>query len=200
MAPFAGFTKVDEHHGVVDGYILNQKIGQGNFGEVFACSTPNGRVVAVKKMPKSKLLTIKTMSSLSSELRILRNPDLSQRHPNILYIDDVLQSRSNLYIVMPMVGQVSSGGRGDIGQARTYTSTCVCIHVHRRCCCHIPPPPPPPLPPRTPTLILTLAPLSTRTPSSLSQSAEARRALRLMRPRRSRLRFPSSLRWRTCMH
>ena len=52
MAPFAGFTKVNEHHGVVHGYILNQKIGQGNFGEVFACPTPNGRVVAVKKMPK----------------------------------------------------------------------------------------------------------------------------------------------------
>lgn len=52
MAPFANFAKVTEHHGVVDGYILNQEIGQGNFGQVFACPTPDGRVVAVKKMPK----------------------------------------------------------------------------------------------------------------------------------------------------
>jgi hypothetical protein len=97
-------------------YVLGRIIGQGNYSKVYSCQLPSGSRVAVKKMPKSKLLTIKTMSSLSSELRILRDPDRSQRHPNILYIDDVLQSRSNLYIVMPMVGQVSSGGRGDIGQ------------------------------------------------------------------------------------
>ena len=48
----ASLERVEEHHDTVDGYILNDEIGRGNFGKVYACTTPDGRVVAVKRMPK----------------------------------------------------------------------------------------------------------------------------------------------------
>ena len=45
-----------------------------------------------------------TVLRLSAELQLLVESDHSRRHPNILYFDQVLQSRSHLYMVMPKVG------------------------------------------------------------------------------------------------
>lgn len=99
-------------------FVLTEIIGKGNFGEVYACQLPNGSRVAVKKMQKLKLMSIKAIAHLSSELRMLHDPNLTERHQNILYIDDALQSHSNLYIVMPLGGKVSSGRRGEGSWAR----------------------------------------------------------------------------------
>ena len=91
-------------------FVMDNIIGKGTFGEVYACQLPNGSLVAVKKVHKSKVLTIQTISCISHEFRMLREPDLTRRHQNIMYIDDVLQSRSHLYIVMALGGKVSNGG------------------------------------------------------------------------------------------
>ena len=92
-------------------FVLTEIIGRGNFGDVYACQLLDGSRIAVKKMRKAKLMTIKIVSHLASEFRILREPDLTGRHENILYIDDALQSYSHLYIVMPLGGKVSSESR-----------------------------------------------------------------------------------------
>ena len=117
--PLAGLGEAQEQgtdvvqrmlNGVPTGeqFVMNEIIGRGAFSEVYACQLPNGSRVAVKKVYKSKLLTIKAVSRKSSEFQLLREPDLTRRHQNIMYINDVLQSRSNLYIVMPLGGKVSS--------------------------------------------------------------------------------------------
>mmetsp|Transcript_42523 Transcript_42523/g.113480 ORF Transcript_42523/g.113480 Transcript_42523/m.113480 type:complete len:159 (-) Transcript_42523:960-1436(-) len=90
-------------------FVMNNIIGKGGFSEVYACQLPNGSLVAVKKLHKSKLLTIQTISCISHEFRVLREPDLTRRHQNIMYIDDVLQSRSHLYIVMALGGKDAYG-------------------------------------------------------------------------------------------
>lgn len=87
-------------------FLLTECIGKGNFGVVYACTQPDGSRAALKKVPKSKFLTLKATSRLASEFRLLREPDPSRRHPNILYINDVLTSRSHLYMVMPRGGKV----------------------------------------------------------------------------------------------
>ena len=108
-------------------FVLGENVGNGNFGHVYACVRPDGSHVAVKKMAKSKLLTLKTITRLSSELRILREHDHNRRHANILYIDNVLHSRSHVYIIMPLGGKVSlignqaialAGLRGEIFKGR----------------------------------------------------------------------------------
>ena len=42
---------------MVDNYHLADEIGKGNFGTVYRTNRPDGSVVAVKKMPKTKVLT-----------------------------------------------------------------------------------------------------------------------------------------------
>ena len=47
-------------------FVLTETIGRGSSGEVYACQLPDGSRVAVKKMRKAKLMTIKAISHLSS--------------------------------------------------------------------------------------------------------------------------------------
>ena len=121
LQPLSGLGEAQEQstdvvqrmlNGVLTGeqFVMDNIIGKGTFGEVYACQLPNGSLVAVKKVHKSKVLTIQTISCISHEFRMLREPDLTRRHQNIMYIDDVLQSRSHLYIVMALGGKVSNGG------------------------------------------------------------------------------------------
>ena len=112
LQPLSTIGKADEQGTVVqpmlngiptgEHFVLTEVIGKGSFGDVYACTLPNDSRIAVKKICKSKLRTLKTISRLSSELLMLYNVDLTLRHQNILYIDDVLQSRSHIYIVMPL--------------------------------------------------------------------------------------------------
>jgi len=113
-------------------FALAESVGKGNFGLVFAVTLPNGSRMAVKKMAKSKLLTLKAISRLSSEFRMLREPDPARRHPNILYINDVLHSRLHIYIVMPLGGKVSGDGR--CGAERVLTAHSP--HPYRNFHCH----------------------------------------------------------------
>ena len=128
LQPLSTIGKADEQGTVVQGhmvqpmlngiptgehFVLTEVIGKGSFGDVYACTLPNDSRIVVKKICKSKLRTLKTISRLSSELSVLHNVDLTLRHQNILYINDVLQSHSHIYIVMPLGGKVRSNGEGD---------------------------------------------------------------------------------------
>ena len=94
-------------------------IGRGTFGKVYACVKQDGSQYAVKRMPKSRLLTLKGAARVAAQLRVLCQSDLTQRHPNILYFDEVLQSRSHIYMVMPHAGQVRSARLRSAAPRRT---------------------------------------------------------------------------------
>ena len=47
-----------ESGGRIEGYELTRSIGKGNYGQVFATTRPDGKVVAVKKMAKVRACSV----------------------------------------------------------------------------------------------------------------------------------------------
>lgn len=105
FTPLNNVVLANESGGVIEDYRLIDSIGKGNYGQVYATAQPDGTVKAVKRMPKSKVMSRSMLSRVCAELTLLHGIDDSQRHPNILYFDRVMQSRSYLYFVMPKVGR-----------------------------------------------------------------------------------------------
>jgi len=103
--PLAQLRRVEEHGDMVDNYHLAEDIGKGNFGTVYRTNRPDGSVLAVKKMPKTKFLTLQSVGRLATELKLLCGVEKEQRHPNILYFNSVMHSATHLYISMPLLGK-----------------------------------------------------------------------------------------------
>lgn len=82
-------------------FTLSDVIGIGNFGKVFAASTGDGTTVAIKIVPKKRMLSQRAVLRLAAQLTVLTEPDPAERHPNILYVDYALHSTRALYLVMP---------------------------------------------------------------------------------------------------
>mmetsp|Transcript_14462 Transcript_14462/g.25297 ORF Transcript_14462/g.25297 Transcript_14462/m.25297 type:complete len:595 (+) Transcript_14462:194-1978(+) len=101
MASLMQMEWARERNDTISGLSLRDRIGNGSFGSVFACVTANGRDVVVKKMQKAKKLSIRKMTQFADQLHLLLEPDLRNRHPNLLYLDRVLQSSHHIYLVMP---------------------------------------------------------------------------------------------------
>jgi len=102
MAPLQNIQLVEEAaHDILDGkYALSQEIGRGRFGQVFACTMADGRRLAVKRMSKHKHMNTRKMARLCDCLSILHEPERGRRHPNILYLERVMQSPTHFYMVM----------------------------------------------------------------------------------------------------
>jgi len=72
-------------------------LGKGKFGEVFlARHSPTGCIVALKKIPKAKLIEYNIVEQFIKEIK-LHN---SMNHPNIVKFYGVLEERESFYLVL----------------------------------------------------------------------------------------------------
>lgn len=78
-------------------YVLIKLIGKGNFGKVYLGKRKSDQVeFAVKVIPKKSLSTPKRVSLFKTEVAIMQQFD----HPNIMRMEDFLESSNNYYLVM----------------------------------------------------------------------------------------------------
>jgi len=89
----------------VDNYILERKIGAGQFGEVFkGFNKLNGQDIAVKVV-RRELLTGKFLELLENEIKVLRSCD----NANIIKLYDLKKTSNNFYLVLEFCNE------GDMG-------------------------------------------------------------------------------------
>jgi serine/threonine-protein kinase ULK/ATG1 len=89
----------------VDNYILERKIGAGQFGEVYkGFNKLNGQDIAVKVV-RRELLTGKFLELLENEIKVLRACD----NPNIIKLYDLKKTSNNFYLVLEFCNE------GDMG-------------------------------------------------------------------------------------
>ena len=81
---------------ILKDYTFIKDIGEGNFGKV-KLSTLNStkEKYAIKILDKEKLKS-QTKSTLFNEIEIISR----LKHPNIIYVDKILEDEKNYYIVM----------------------------------------------------------------------------------------------------
>ena len=78
-------------------FILKEQLGEGTFGYVrLAINKQTGEKVAIKILDKKKILEYEDKIRVEREIKILK----SLRHPNIVHLYSVLQTKDNLYIIM----------------------------------------------------------------------------------------------------
>mmetsp|Transcript_24176 Transcript_24176/g.55610 ORF Transcript_24176/g.55610 Transcript_24176/m.55610 type:complete len:676 (+) Transcript_24176:252-2279(+) len=103
--------QVEEHEeGTVDNIgpytmSLDTLIRKGNFGKIFYTQLNDGRNVVVKHVPKARMMTIKSMTRMAQQLKVLLEPVPTERHTNILYLEQALQSTRSMFLVMPQYGR-----------------------------------------------------------------------------------------------
>jgi len=89
----------------IDNYILERKIGSGQFGEVYkGFNKITGQDVAVKVV-KRELLTGKFLELLENEIKVLRSCD----NVNIIKLYDLKKTSNNFYLVLEYCNE------GDMG-------------------------------------------------------------------------------------
>ena len=76
--------------------------------QIFCTQVDDGRYVAVKHVPKACMMTIKSMTRMAMQLKVLMEPNPAERHANILYLEKALHSARSVFLVMPKYG------RGDV--------------------------------------------------------------------------------------
>mmetsp|Transcript_6026 Transcript_6026/g.18162 ORF Transcript_6026/g.18162 Transcript_6026/m.18162 type:complete len:512 (+) Transcript_6026:39-1574(+) len=90
----------DPNEDLAERYQLQQKVGEGNYGAVFrAQDSSTGEVVAVKRLPKSKILSDGDMYSVRKEIGILR--DL-RGHEHIVRFDAAYEDPYFVYVVLEL--------------------------------------------------------------------------------------------------
>ena len=78
-------------------FALKDQLGEGTFGYVrLAINRQTGEKVAIKILEKKKILEYEDKIRVEREIKILKN----LRHPNIIHLYSVLQTKENLYIIM----------------------------------------------------------------------------------------------------
>ena len=83
----------------IGSYSIGKCLGQGGFAQVLQCTDRfTNRKYAMKKFEKSKMLTRHTLSSLSNELRVLKQA----RHANVITSTEVLNGKTHIYVVMEL--------------------------------------------------------------------------------------------------
>ena len=86
--------------GFDDYLVIIKSIDSGQFGEVYLCeSIETHEQYAVKKIPKSKLNTVKTLSCLYNEIRIQRK----LKHRFIVQLYQVFEDDDFVYLVMELI-------------------------------------------------------------------------------------------------
>ena len=78
-------------------FALKEQLGEGTFGYVrLAINKQTGEKVAIKILEKKKIFEYEDKIRVEREIKILK----SLRHPNIVHLYSVLQTKENLYIIM----------------------------------------------------------------------------------------------------
>jgi len=83
-------------------YLLIQEIGHGQFGKVYKAfdTQDNNKEYAVKVMSRQKVESAAHIHKLfRSEIEIMR----TIHHPNLLFLQDFLETASNFYVVVPFL-------------------------------------------------------------------------------------------------
>ena len=91
----------------IDSLIFIKILGKGSFGEVYLTKkTDSPNLLATKKISRQRAETEKLIKYLKNEIIILRKLN----HPNIVKLDDVLESEHYYYIIMEYIngGDLSS--------------------------------------------------------------------------------------------
>jgi len=97
----------------VDNYILERKIGAGQFGEVFkGFNKNNGQDVAVKVIRRD-LLKGKFLELLENEIKVLKSCD----NPNIMKLYDMKKTANNFYLITEYCNE---GDLGDYLKQKKY--------------------------------------------------------------------------------
>ena len=78
-------------------FSFQEELGEGTFGTVkLAINKQTGEKVAIKILEKKKILEFEDRKRVEREIKILK----CLRHPNIVHLYSVLQTKENLYIIM----------------------------------------------------------------------------------------------------
>ena len=86
----------EEYPAILKDYILVKDIGEGNFGKVkLSILKSTKEKYAIKILDKQKLKS-QTKSTLYNEIEIISR----LRHPNIIYVDKIIEDTKNYYIIM----------------------------------------------------------------------------------------------------
>lgn len=97
----------------VDNYILERKIGAGQFGEVFkGFNKLNGQDVAVKVVRRD-LLKGKFLELLENEIKVLKSCD----NPSIIKLYDMKKTQNNFYLILEFCNE---GDMGDYLKQKKY--------------------------------------------------------------------------------
>lgn len=82
---------------VIENYVLKEKLGSGQYGDVFKAEDQNtGQVVAVKVMNVKKFRTTPKLSEFTSnEIAILTKVE----NPHIIHFIEMLRTANNYYLV-----------------------------------------------------------------------------------------------------
>lgn len=104
-------------------YEVGRTIGEGNFAKVkFAVNSETGESAAMKVLAKSTILKHKMVNQIKREISIMK----IVRHPNIVRLQEVLSSRTKIYIVLEFItggelyDQIVHQGRLSEKQSRIY--------------------------------------------------------------------------------
>ena len=78
-------------------YLIKYTLGQGTFGKVnLGIYLPKKEKVAIKILEKKKILEYEDRVRIEKEIKILK----TLRHPNIIHLYSVLQTKENIYLIM----------------------------------------------------------------------------------------------------
>lgn len=82
---------------VMQRYEMGRLLGQGTFARVYyARSLKTGQSVAIKMVDKEKVLRVGLMEQIKREISVMG----MVRHPNIIYLYEVMASKTKIYFVM----------------------------------------------------------------------------------------------------
>lgn len=81
----------------IENYILEKKIGEGQFGDVYkAYNQITGQIVAIKTIKRAMLRDKRTLRLLENEISILKNCD----NENIIKLIDLKKTSNHIYIIL----------------------------------------------------------------------------------------------------
>ena len=95
--PYKPIINSDKHFTTICDFIIKEEIGEGTFGHVkLAINSQTGEKVAIKIMEKNKIFLNEDKERIEREIKILK----LVRHPNLIHLYTVLQTKENLYLIM----------------------------------------------------------------------------------------------------
>ena len=95
--PYKPLNNLDTQSKSICDFVFKEEIGEGTFGHVkLSINKQTNEKVAIKIMEKKKIFQHEDKERVEREIKILK----SIRHPNIIHLFSVLQTKENLYLIM----------------------------------------------------------------------------------------------------